>query len=64
LCLLRYNKQLADVSGRKEAESLLSYGVQEPGETQAEDEVAAQAGIVDIANIFGAPTVIVVLSIL
>jgi hypothetical protein len=64
LWLLRYNKQLADVGGRKEAEYLLSYGVQEPGETQAEDEAATQAGIVDIANIFGAPIVIVVLSIL
>jgi hypothetical protein len=36
--------------------------VEQPEEAQADDEAATEAGIVDIANILGAPTVTVVRS--
>jgi hypothetical protein len=35
---------------------------EEPAATEAEEEALAEAGLVDIASIFGAPTVIVVRS--
>jgi hypothetical protein len=35
---------------------------EEPAATEAEEEVPAEAGLVDIANIVGAPTVTVVRS--
>jgi hypothetical protein len=37
-------------------------GAEEPTATQAEEEAPAEAGLVDIASILGAPTVIVVRS--
>jgi hypothetical protein len=38
--------------------------LEQPEEAEAEDEATAKAGIVDIASILGAPTVIVVRSTL
>jgi hypothetical protein len=38
--------------------------MEQPEEAQAEDEVATEAGIVDIASILGAPTMTVVRSTL
>jgi hypothetical protein len=38
--------------------------MQQPEEAQAEDEVATEAGIVDITSILGAPTMTIVRSTL
>jgi hypothetical protein len=43
-------------------ESSATTGAEEPVAAQAEEEVPAEAGLVDIASLFGAPTVTVVRS--
>jgi hypothetical protein len=48
--------------GRTEPAATPAVG--EPAATEAEEEAPAEAGLVDIANILGAPTVTVVRSIL
>jgi hypothetical protein len=44
------------------AEPVAAAAAEEPAATEAEEEAPAEAGLVDIANILGAPTVTVVLS--
>jgi hypothetical protein len=43
-------------------ESAVTAAAEEPAATQAEEEAPAEAGLVDIASILGAPTVTVVRS--
>jgi predicted secreted protein len=43
-------------------EPTVTAAAEEPAATQAEGEAPAEAGLVDIANILGAPTVTVVRS--
>jgi predicted secreted protein len=40
----------------------MAAGAEEPAEAQAEEEAPAEAGLVDIASILGAPTVTVIRS--
>jgi hypothetical protein len=44
------------------AEPIAAAATEEPMATEAKEEAPAEAGLVDIANILGAPTVIVVRS--
>jgi hypothetical protein len=44
------------------AEPVAAAAAEEPTATEAEEEVPAEAGLVDIASILGAPTVTVVRS--
>jgi hypothetical protein len=50
------------VTKEKRPESSSTTGAVEPKEALVEEEIVAEAGLVDIANILGAPTVTVVRS--
>jgi predicted secreted protein len=45
-----------------QSEPIAAADTEEPAVAQAEEEAPAEAGLVDIASILGAPTVTVVLS--
>jgi hypothetical protein len=51
-------------AGERRQNPSLATVMEQPEEAQAEDEVATEAGIVDIASILGAPTMNVVRSTL
>jgi hypothetical protein len=51
-------------AGERRQNPALATVMQQPEEAQAEDEVATEAGIVDITSILGAPTMTVVCSTL
>jgi hypothetical protein len=54
--------ELRAVTKEKRPESSSTTGAVEPKEALVEEEIVAEAGLVDIANILGAPTVTVVRS--
>jgi hypothetical protein len=54
--------ELRAVTKEKRPESSSTIGAVEPKEALVEEEIVAEAGLVDIANILGAPTVTVVRS--